>query len=387
MVQVTTKHIFSIPTIIEIIIIIFLFLISKIFTIILLIILIAAKFLLKGEPPTKTLTKSMKSIIYYPNSKSSMCQHTQPLPNISKHQVLVLIKAASINPVDYKVNPCLFPFIRWFISFTVARDFAGVVIETGSSITHFKEGDKVYGCAESGALAKYAVCNENKIAKIPDNISFTDIVGVALAGSTALQSLLWFYCKEELPTKKVLVIGGSGGVGSQALQILKYYNTQLVYGVCSGRNEEYVSSMCDKVINYNKNILTQISEERFDLIFDTVTSKDDVNQREIFQSYLNNNGKYVQINGEVFPFARGIFATYISRSCNIEEKDFHLHLLKWNRKDLEELAKMVEEGKLTIRNEIVKFSEDEVIRGFDRLKSRRTVGKIVFDMESDMIQY
>jgi D-arabinose 1-dehydrogenase-like Zn-dependent alcohol dehydrogenase len=78
---------------------------------------------------------------------------------------------------------------------------------------------------------------------------------------------------------------------------------------------------------------------------------------------------------------KGIFTSHVV-NVPIEEKNYHLHLLNWKGEDLEELAKMASEGKLKVRKEVVKFTEDEVVNAFNKLKSRRTVGKIVIDMES-----
>ena len=386
--QFKIQHLLSLPTLIEIIILFILFLFSKIFTIILIISLLIAYFVNKaGTTPSNSSTRTMQSIIYYPDKSSQMHKITQSLPKIKPHQVLVSTKAVSINPVDYKLNICLFPFARWFISFTVGRDISGVVIEIGSLVTHFKEGDRIYGCAESGALAEYAVCNENKIAKIPnENIKYVEIVGVGLAGCTALQTILWFYTKEELQHKAVLVIGGSGGVGSQALQILKYYNTRLIWGVCSERNVDYVNTLCDKVINYSENVSSQINEQQFDLIIDTVTSYEDENQREKYSQYLSHEGKYVQINGKPFEFALGILASYLVKPQGIEPKNFHLHSFHYEKAHLEEIAKMVMNNKLKVSVECIRFNENEIVNAFNKLKSRRTVGKIIVDFE-DNIQY
>ena len=313
---------------------------------------------------------------------STMHETTQPLPKLKPNQVLVSVQAASINPIDYKLNVSLIPFVRWFISFTVGRDIAGVVLERGSNITHFKEGDRVFGCGESGALAQFAVCNENKIALIPDDsILMEDIVGTGLAGCTALQSILWFYNKEDLHSKHVFVIGGSGGVGSQVIQMLKYYNTQLVWGVCSNKNVEYVKSICDKAIDYTQGVALQIAQQKFDLIIDTVTSMEDENQREKYEQFLYDNGKYVQINGSSAEFTLGILDSYVFGAQVVEKKNFHLHVFHYCRRDLQEIAKMVRENKLKVKKEVVKFNEDEVNKAFDKLKSRRMVGKVVFDIK------
>lgn len=320
----------------------------------------------------------MKAITY---TQSSMSFTTLPIPSLQPNQVFLQVKSSSINPVDYKINPLSFPFLRWTTPLTVGRDVCGTILSVGSKVTQFKPGDIVFGCSASGSLAEFSTAYEHQIALVPSNIDYLDIVGIALAGDTALQSILWFVKKEELPSKAVLVIGGSGGVGSQALQILKYYNTKVVYGVCSNKNESYVKELCDKVIDYGKNVDEQIGTQRFDLVFDTVTSMEDEDQRKKYSKYLEKDGKYVQINGKIMEFAKGIFCSRVWNGNGIEDKNFHLHLLIWKKEDLEELAKMAKEGKYVVKKEVVKFNEENVLKAFERLKSRRTVGKIVVDME------
>ena len=374
-------HLISLPTVLELLILFFLSYVSRFLPIIIILLIVIKSSLSKGTPSSKVSATSMKAIIYTPFS--TMCLTNRPIPSLLPNQVLISVKASSINPVDYKINPTKFPFIRWLSSFTVARDVAGTVIDIGQNVTKFKIGDIVYGCSSSGSLAEFSTADENKIAKVPSNMNILDMVGIALAGDTAYQSLLWFIKKEDLPSKTVLVIGGSGGVGSQALQILKYYNTKAVYGVCSSKNESYVKELCDKVIDYTKGIEEQIGDVKFDLIFDTVTSMEDENQRIKYAKFLNEqNGKYVQINGKPIEFMKGIFTSHVVNVPGVEDKNYHLHLLNWKGEDLEELAKMASEGKLKVRKEVVKFTEDEVVNAFNKLKSRRTVGKIVIDMES-----
>lgn len=382
-------QILSIPTLIEVLTIVILFFIFPIFTITTVIAMIALYLFLNfiyKKKPTKLMKTSMKAALYIPTKSNSFFKMTNTsIPNIGPKDVLISVKNASINPVDYKVNPSLFPFARFYIPLIIGRDVVGTVIEVGSSVTHFKEGDIVYGCAESGSLAEYAVCHEDKIAKVSETVSPAEIAGCALASETAYQSILWFYKPEELKDKTILIIGGSGGVGSAGIQICNYYKAKKVYGVCSTKNIQFVQSLTPYVIDYTRNIDEQIGNEKFDLIFDTVTSKDDPNQFIIFNKYLSPSGKYVQINGTPTEFLGGIFTSRVFRNNFFEKNNFHLHLLIWNRQGLEEIEKMVAEQKLVIKYETLLFNYDEVKNGFDKLRSRRTVGKIVFQMPSNSI--
>ena len=382
-------QILSIPTLVEVLTIVIFFFIFPIFTITTIIEMIALYLYLNyvyKKKPTKLMKTTMKAALYIPSRSNSFFKMTNTsIPYIGPKDVLISVKNAAINPVDYKVNLSFFPFARFYVPLVIGRDVVGTVIEIGSSVTHFKEGDNVYGCAESGCLAEYAVCHEDKIAKVSETISPGDIAGCALASETAYQSILWFFKPEELKEKTILVIGGSGGVGSTGIQICNYYKAKKVCGVCSTKNITFVQSLTPYVIDYTKNLDEQIGNEKFDLIFDTVTSKDDPNQFLIFNKYLSPSGKYVQINGTPKEFLGGILTTRLFRNECFEKNNFHLHLLIWKREDLEVIEKMVAEQKLVIKYETLLFNYDEIKNGFDKLKSRRTVGKIVFQMPSNTI--
>jgi NADPH:quinone reductase-like Zn-dependent oxidoreductase len=216
------------------------------------------------------------------------------IPNFSANELLVQVKAGAINPVDYKIRTCDIPFLRWIMEHTVGRDFSGIVVDIGTNVKKFKIGDEVYGNAAGGSLQEYTRVNENQIALKPSNINHCEAASIALAGATSLQALLHW---GNLNNKKVLIIGGSGGCGNLGIQIAKYYNSK-VYAVCSNKNINYVKSLgADIIIDYTKkDFLDDLKNEKFDLIYDTVTSMEDENQEIIYRKFLKSDGKYVAIN-------------------------------------------------------------------------------------------
>ena len=148
-------------------------------------------------------------------------------------------------------------------------DVAGVVEAVGSAVTRFKPGDEVFGlCA--GSCAEFGRARESKIAAKPEGISFEEAAAIPVAGLTALQALR---DKGHLqPGQKVLVNGGSGGVGTFTVQIAKALGAT-VTAVCSTRNVELVRSLgADEVIDYVRSDFTQL-ETRYDLIIDNAASR------------------------------------------------------------------------------------------------------------------
>lgn len=107
--------------------------------------------------------------------------------NLQKNDVLIKVKAAALNPVDYKVIASRIPFVRFFFPHTVGRDFSGVIIEKNPRVIGFEVGDKVFGNAKGGALQEYTVARASEICKMGENIGFNQAAGLGLAGSTSLQ--------------------------------------------------------------------------------------------------------------------------------------------------------------------------------------------------------
>ena len=324
--------------------------------------------------PKNTIPKSMKAALY--DVKQHFKIKDIAVPKFSEDELLIRVKAAAINPIDYKIITVKIPFYRWLVQPTVGRDFSGCVIDIGSNVSKFKIGDEVYGNAIGGSIQEYTVVNKNQIGHKPSNMTFPEAASIGLAAATSLQALNnW----GELNNKNVLIIGASGGTGSFGVQLAKYYNNK-VYGVCGPKNVDYVKSLgADVIVDYSKyESFDSLENVEFDLIYDTVTSQEDQDQRMIYGKFLKKDGKYVQINAKGSDWSRSIFRKLTG--INLEKSNFHVTLLDWNNEDLEILRKIAAEGKLTTKIQIFNFDKKDVNTAFEQLKSRRTVGKIVIEI-------
>src|SRR5579862_6333127 len=194
-------------------------------------------------------------------------------PSPADDEVLIRVKAASVNPLDFHYvegTPYLVRLDRGLGKPQDPRlgvDFAGTVEAVGKGVTRFKPGDEVFG-GKLGALAQFVSIREARaIVLKPDNVSYKQAAAVPIAAITALQALR---DKGHVHAgQKVLINGASGGVGSYAVQIAKALGAE-VTGVCSTRNLELVHSLgADHVIDYTREDFTQ-GTEHYDLIVDTV---------------------------------------------------------------------------------------------------------------------
>ena len=220
----------------------------------------------------------------------------QPKPG--SNEVLIRVRAAGVNPVDWKIREGMMRAILGdAFPMVLGRECAGEIEETGASVQRFKKGDQVIAIPDIrrlGSFAEYAVAPEQTVYPKPGNISFEEAASIPIAGLTALRSLR--DAGEMRAGKKVLVIGAAGGVGHFAIQIAKVMGAE-VTAICKGANVEFVKSLgADKVIDYTKEDFTKGSE-RYDLIFDAVAKR----TFEECKNALNPNGIYVStylISGE-----------------------------------------------------------------------------------------
>ena len=214
----------------------------------------------------------MKAIVYhnYGSPDVLKCEEIEK-PTAGDDEVLIRVRAASVNPLDWHFMRGKPVFVRLMIGglrkpkvTRLGVDLAGQVEAVGRNVTRFRPGDEVFG-TKRGAFAEYVCANENKLALKPANVTFEQAAAVPVAGCTALQGLR---DKGRIqPGQKVLINGAAGGVGTFAVQIAKSFGADMT-GVCSTRNIDMIRSIgADHVVDYTQEDFTQ-SGRRYDLLFD-----------------------------------------------------------------------------------------------------------------------
>jgi NADPH:quinone reductase-like Zn-dependent oxidoreductase len=304
----------------------------------------------------------------------------KPVP--ADDQVLVRVRAASINPLDWHYMLGTPYFMRLSTGLrrpAVTRlgvDFAGTVEAAGKNVTRFKAGDDVFG-TRTGALGQYVAVLAGRIAAKPAGVSFEQAASLPVAAVTALQSLR---DKGHLKSgEKVLINGASGGVGTFAVQIAKWMGAQ-VTGVCSGRNAEMVRSLgAGTVIDYTKEDFTQ-GPERYDLIVDNVGTRSISECRRA----LTPGGRLVLVGGGgpndgkwLGPMARVLDASLRSRFAS---QELGFMMAEVTPDDLALLADLVAKGTLTPVIDR-RYPLGEAPAAMEYLEAGHARGKVIITLE------
>jgi alcohol dehydrogenase len=192
-----------------------------------------------------------------------------PVPTLRKGEVLIRVVASAINPVDWKTINGSLPVQRKGF---VGVDLSGVVekIAKGTT-TELQVGDKVYaalGETQPRSFSEYVALKEGKAVKIPKNIDMLQAASLPVVSLTSIQGLLQF--GELKKGYKICINGGSGGVGSIAVQVAKTMGAGEIWA--TGSSVEFIKELgADKVINYKEeSVYEALKGQQFDLIFDTV---------------------------------------------------------------------------------------------------------------------
>lgn len=210
----------------------------------------------------------------YGSSNVIEINQNSPEPSISSGKVLVTIKAAGINPVDWKIREGdLQQLVSLQFPSTLGMDFSGVIKQVGDGVSpDFKQGDEVYGQAGvtsggSGSFAEIALANIETIAKKPKRLSFPQAAGLPLVGVAA-----WRVLTEDIKLsegQKILIHGGAGGIGSIAIQLAKNLGAHVATTV-SANDKSFVEELgADKVIDYKTHTFEHLLND-YDAVFDTV---------------------------------------------------------------------------------------------------------------------
>lgn len=327
----------------------------------------------------------MKAAIYADGGPQKWWSFRSDFPSASvppPGQVLVKVRAVSLNPLDYKI-PKLPGINRQVKGKPMGEDFAGVVVS--SHCATFASGDEVFGFANpmsdsTGTFCEFLVADPQRIALKPQSLSFAEAAALPLAAVTSLQCLR--DAGGVIEGCRVLLVGASGGTGCSAVQIAKALGAH-VTAICSAKNEAFVRELgADEVHDYNSGSPVPTGCPPFDVVYDMVSSTDpqDHQYEADVRPLLAPAGKYVCINGSLLDFVRSVVSNRIG--LNLQRRGVNLVEYKQRSLDLQTLGRFAEEGRLrSIVARELPFTEEGIVEAVSAQRSRRLRGKVVLVMD------
>lgn len=299
-----------------------------------------------------------------------------PMPKLKPGYVLLRVRGAALNPADYKTPEAIMGPV-------VGIDVAGVVEDVGAGVSEFKVGDDVFGRAlGTGSLAQFTIAEAGLLSRKPSSLTWAEAAALPTAYLTGLQAL-----RDHAKITKgdrVLVIGASGGCGLAGLQLAKALGASEVVAVCSGANAELCREHgADRIVDYKTQLANQSLREilgpsHFDVVYDCATNSGaGENYKAQALAVLKQDRTLVSINASLVDWLRKLIACPSRR---------HLLFLTDKEGNPADLDFLVTSNIKPVFHEGfagAPLNWQNVMKGFDLLKSRRAKGKIAFTVGVD----
>ena len=321
-------------------------------------------------------------IVKYGEIKESLSINEIEKPSIQSNDILVEVKAASLNPIDYKMaQGHLKEMVPLDLPVTIGFDVSGVVAEKGNEVTNFEVGDEIYARVpheQMGTVAEFVTINSDKVAKKPENISFEEASGLPLTGLTAIQALEKAGIKED---DRILIHAGSGGVGSFAIQYAKAKGA-IVYTTTSTKNVDWVKALgADRVIDYKEEDYKEVANN-LDIVFDTLGDDYTFDAFEI----IKEGGVVTSIAGPPSEESAKIMGIndyelpeQLSKLVKDKSAVYKHTWMQPNAAQLNEIKTMVEEGEIKPIVDLI-YSFEDGVDAYEYLSTGRAQGKVIISL-------
>lgn len=314
-----------------------------------------------------------------------------PKPEVGEDELLIEMRAASVNPIDWKVMKGDVKIIfDYKMPHVLGNDGSGVIVGLGANANKFKVGDEVYFRPGKkkivGTFAEFCSVKQDEAALKPKNISFEEAAGIPLVGLTSWQAL--FDLGNLQKGQKVFIHAGSGGVGNIAIQIAKTVGAY-VATTTSTANVELVKKLgADLIIDYKKeNFQDKLSD--YDLVFDTLGGK----TRDDSYKVLKPGGTLVSINGIPTPdyaekfglniFIKTLFYLLNMKNNSLAKKhkvNYKYLFMNASGEQLSKITKLIEDNKVKPLVDKT-FPLKDVKEAFAYQQTGRAKGKIIIKIK------
>ncbi|MEJ8757140.1 NADP-dependent oxidoreductase [Pontibacter sp. H259] len=288
-------------------------------------------------------------------------------PTPQDNEVLVKVRAVSINPVDTKTREgkALYNTLKETAPVIPGWDISGEVVEVGNAVQAFKVGDEVFGMVNfpghGRAYAEYVAAPETHLARKPRNVPHHEAAAATLAALTAWQVLV--NEANIQPGQRVLVHAAAGGVGHFAVQLAKYFKS-FVIGTASKQNHDFIRNMgADETIDYNEEKVEDVVQD-VDVVLDSLGEEN--TRRSLL--CLKDGGKIISILGGA---KEAVQAEAEKR--NIEAKNYLVHS---SGQDQAKIADLLSQGKITAHVSHV-YDFEDMAKAHEQVETHKTRGKVV----------
>ncbi|MEA5461001.1 NADP-dependent oxidoreductase [Arcicella sp. LKC2W] len=290
-----------------------------------------------------------------------------PKPSIQPKEVLIEVKAISINPVDVRTRSgsAMAQHLKQYLPLILGWDISGIVSEVGTEVTDFKLGDEVFGLVNflghGKAYAEYVAVPANQLAIKPSNINYEEAAAATLAALTA-----WQFLKENAKIKqgdRVLIQAASGGVGHYAVQMAKYLGAYVI-GVSSSKNRAFVLAMgADEHIAYDESPFEDIKQD-VDIVIDAFAHDN-----------LYKSLKVIKKGGKIISLLPMISEDFLQKAKD-KEVEVLYSLVTSSGINMKEIAELLAKG-LLISKVSKTYPFDQMGIAHLEMETGKTIGKIV----------
>ena len=309
-------------------------------------------------------------------------------PVIKENEILVKIHAVGLNPIDYMIPEGTFkPVLHFTLPAVMGSDLAGTVVQTGSKVTRFRNGDAVYASLfdmNKGSLAEYAAVPESAAALKPKSLSFTDAASLPMVSLTAWQAFERAGVSEG---QRVFIPAGSGGIGTFAIQLARYLGASVATTTSAGNVDLVRSLGAHQLIDYKTQHFETILKD-YDMVLGTVRGDSVEKSVEI----LRPGGQIVSLIGpldsefarerNMNPIMKALFwlmSRKIHKLSARRDVKYTFHFVHPDGGKLAAISTLVDAGHIRPVIDRV-FTFDETLSALSYLKAGHAKGKVVVEL-------
>ncbi len=319
-----------------------------------------------------------------------------PVPTPLPHEVLINVRAASVNPVDCairsgygkdvfrtkgQVGPNPFPM-------RLGRDAAGVVVAVGAEVSRFRPGDRVFTAPTRAAIAEYICVDAAETAPMPASLDYIQAAAVPFVAMTTWSALVdqAGVTKQTASQKRILIARGAGGVGSFAIQLMKAWGAH-VASTCSTRNVDFVKALgADSVVDYTKTKISEVLKD-YDVVFDSAFDMEDELLATLKvgagASYVTIVSPKVKLADE-FGLDEGMRKAEALRQTRVAQQQalgrhYYWSFMQPNGAALAEIGQLIDQGSIKPVVDRV-YPLAQIADAHEFCESRAARGKIVLDL-------